>query len=112
MRCARDDKGEGCALVGSGCWSREQQIPPLRCALGGDDDKGEGSALVGSSCWSREQQVPPLRYPEFLSRLMALANFMRLSLRKAAHVDLSDGAKQEFGYAPVGMTNLFGVSKF
>ncbi len=39
---------------------------------------------------------------------MALANFMRLSLRKAAHVDLSDMAKQEFGYATVGMTNLFG----
>jgi hypothetical protein len=29
---------------------------------------------------------------------------MRLSLMKAAHVDLSDVAKQEFGYAPVGMT--------
>jgi hypothetical protein len=36
--------------------------------------------------------------------LVALANFMRLSLMKAAHVDLSDVAKQEFGYAPVGMT--------
>jgi hypothetical protein len=54
-----------------------------------------------------EQQVPPLRSPEFLSRLVALANFMRLSLMKAAHVDLSDVAKQEFGYATVGMTNLF-----
>jgi hypothetical protein len=31
--------------------------------------------------------------------LVALANFMRLSLMKAAHVDLSDVAKQEFGYA-------------
>ncbi len=30
---------------------------------------------------------------------MALANFMRLSLMKAAHVHLSDMAKQEFGYA-------------
>ena len=53
-------------------------------------------------------QIPPLRSPEFLSRLVALANFMRLSLMKAAHVDLSDVAKQEFGYATVGMTNLFG----
>ena len=60
--------------------------------------------MVGSSCWSREQQVPPLRSPEFLSRLVALANFMRSSLRKTAHVDLSDLAMQEFGYAPVGMT--------
>jgi hypothetical protein len=49
-------------------------------------------------------QIPPLRSPEFLSRLVALANFMRLSLMKAAHVDLSDVAKQEFGYAPGGMT--------
>ncbi len=46
--------------------------------------------------------------PEFLSRLVALANFMQLSLMKAAHVDLSDMAKQEFGYATVGMTNLLG----
>ncbi len=52
--------------------------------------------------------IPPLRYAEFLSRLMALPNFMRLSLMKAAHVDLSDMAKQEFGYATVGMTDLFG----
>ncbi len=46
--------------------------------------------------------------PEFLSRLVALAKFMRSSLTKTAHVDLSDVAKQEFGYATVGMTNLFG----
>ena len=39
--------------------------------------------------WGRGAlQIPPLRYPEFLSRLMALANFMRLSLMKAAHADL------------------------
>ena len=50
------------------------------------------------------QTVAPLRSPEFLSRLVALADFMRLSLMKAAHVDLSDVAKQEFGYATVGMT--------
>jgi hypothetical protein len=54
-----------------------------------------------------EKQVPPLRCPEFLSGLVALANFMRLSLMKAAHADLSDVAKQEFGYASVGMTSLF-----
>jgi len=30
-----------------------------------------------------------------------MANFMRLSLMKAAHADLSGVAKQEFGYAPV-----------
>ncbi len=54
----------------------------------------------------RKPQISPLRYAEFLSRLVALANFMRLSLMKAAHVDLSDIAKQEFGYATVEMTIL------
>ena len=54
-----------------------------------------------------ERQVPPLRSPEFLSRLVALANFMRLSLMKAAHVDLSDVAKQEFGYAPLPMNKIW-----
>ena len=59
----------------------------------------------GAFVWgSGALQIPPLRSPEFLSRLVALANFMRSSLTKTAHVDLSDGAKQEFGYAPVGMT--------
>ena len=55
-------------------------------------------------------QISPLRYPEFLSRLVALAVLMRLSLMKAAHVDLSGAAKQEFGYAPVEMTNLRSMS--
>jgi hypothetical protein len=38
-----------------------------------------------------------LRYatPDFLLSLVALANFMRLSLRKAAHADLSTAAQQE-----------------
>ena len=60
---------------------------------------------MGPSFWGGgAQQVPPLRSPEFLSKLLALANFMRSSLKKTAHVDLSDVAKQEFEYAPVGMT--------
>jgi hypothetical protein len=33
----------------------------------------------------KKPQVPPLRYSGFLSNLVALANFMRLSLPKAAH---------------------------
>ena len=49
-------------------------------------------------------QIPPLRYPEFLSSFMALTNSMRSSLKKTAHVDLSYVAKQEFGYASLGMT--------
>ena len=44
---------------------------------------------------------------------MALANFMRLSLMKAAHADLSGIAQQEFGYAPVEMTKLWlGIGPF
>ena len=63
----------------------------------------------GALVWGKgAPQIPPLRSPEFLSRLVALANFMRSSLTKTAHVDLSYVAKQEFGYATVGMTNLFG----
>jgi hypothetical protein len=66
---------------------------------------GFASSLAGAFIWGEgAPQIPPLRSPEFLSRLVALANFMRSSLTKTAHVDLSDGAKQEFGYAPVGMT--------
>jgi hypothetical protein len=37
-------------------------------------------------------QIPPLRSPEFLSRVVALADIMRLSLREAAYVDLSGAA--------------------
>ena len=33
--------------------------------------------------------------PDFLSRLVALANFMRLSLRKAAYAAMSSAAWQE-----------------
>ncbi len=74
-----------------------------------DEQNGWGwicKLTCGALVWGRgAQQIPPLRSPEFLSKLMAQANFMRLSLRKAAHVDLSDMAKQEFGYATVGMTS-------
>jgi hypothetical protein len=87
------------------------QIPPLRYASAlmnkmlGQDLRAH---LRGLCLRWGAPQIPPLRSPEFLSRLAALANFMRSSLTKTAHVDLSDVAKQEFGYAPVGMTNLFG----
>jgi len=35
--------------------------------------------------------------PDFLSRLVALANFMRLSLQKAAHANLADAACRKSG---------------
>ncbi len=50
-------------------------------------------------------------FPRFLG-LSAFSHMyklqMLLSLRKAAHVDLSDVAKQEFGYAPVGRNKMAG----
>jgi hypothetical protein len=55
--------------------------------------------LIGSRLGIGAQQVPPLRSPEFLPRVVALPSFMRSSLEKTAHVDLSNVAKQEFGGA-------------
>jgi hypothetical protein len=42
-----------------------------------------------------EPQISPLRYPDFLQKLVAPANIMRLSLRKGAHATLSTAAWQE-----------------
>ncbi len=97
---------------GLGLGRRRTADPSASLRFGANEQNGWGwiceltrEALV----WGKgAPQIPPLRYPEFLSKLMALANFMRLSLMKAAHVDLSDMAKQGFGYATVGMTNLLG----
>ncbi len=97
---------------GLGLGKRRTADPSTSLRYGPNEQNGWGRiceltwrALV----WGKgAPQIPPLRSPEFLSRLVALANFMRLSLTKAAHEDLSDIAKQEFGYATVGMTNLFG----
>ena len=43
--------------------------------------------------------------PDFLRRFVALIYFMRLSLKKGAHVDLSSAAWQEIGVKP-----FFGLS--
>jgi hypothetical protein len=40
-------------------------------------------------------QIPPLRSPGFPVKLVALMQFMPLSLRKGAHVALSSAAWQE-----------------
>jgi hypothetical protein len=45
--------------------------------------------------------------PDFLWKLVALVNIMRLSLKKGAHALVSSAAWQESGYAPVEMTSLF-----
>ena len=46
---------------------------------------------------SAELQIPPLRYapPDFLWNLVALAHFLRPSLRKGAHAGISGAAWQE-----------------
>jgi hypothetical protein len=48
---------------------------------------------TGNKCW-----VP--HCPDFLRRLVALMHFMRLSLMKGAHADLSSTAWQEIGVKP------------
>jgi hypothetical protein len=58
--------------------------------VNGEAEAGGDLPTVHSLCPKVKQQVPPLRYPDFLSRLVALANFMRLSLLKAAHVDAGE----------------------
>jgi hypothetical protein len=42
-----------------------------------------------------EPQVPPLHYPGFPVMLVALAKLMQLSLRKAAHAEVSSAGWQE-----------------
>jgi hypothetical protein len=56
-----------------------------------------------------EKRTADLHYatPDFLLVLVALANFMRLSLLKAAHAVVSSAAWRKSGYAPVEMTILF-----
>jgi hypothetical protein len=43
----------------------------------------------------RKPQISPLRYPDFLLKLLALANIMRLSKEKGALAALSSAAWQE-----------------
>jgi hypothetical protein len=69
--------------------------PPetLPIYIDGETERG-GDLPTEDSLWPKGKlQVPPLRYPNFLSSLVALANFMRLSLRKVAHVTLDGAAK-------------------
>ena len=47
----------------------------------------------------RRPQISPLRSPDFLLNLVALVNFMRLSLTKAAHVVVSGATRRKSGYA-------------
>ncbi len=54
----------------------------------------------------------PSASPDFLLKLVALANFMRLSLLIGAHLVLSSAAWQETGYAPVGGCDFFGSYSF
>jgi hypothetical protein len=43
-------------------------------------------------------QCSPQRTPDFLSTLLALANFMRLSLMKAAHAAVGGARCRKSGY--------------
>jgi hypothetical protein len=60
------------------------------------DDKAEGGASIGQ--WAGgSKNSGSLHYasPDFLLMLRALTNFMRLSLRRAAHAAVSSAAWQE-----------------
>jgi hypothetical protein len=68
----------------------------------------KGRAVLSSALRAGPANRRSLHYapPDFLWRLVALASFMRLSLRKGAHAALSGAVWQEIRYAPVGMTKL------
>ncbi len=53
-------------------------------------------------------QVPPLRYPRIPVEASGAGKVHAVFLNEDRTLALSDVAKQEFGYATVGMTNLFG----
>jgi hypothetical protein len=66
------------------------QLATGRSAAPNEQNMGRICELTcGAFVWGKgAPQIPPLRSPEFLSRLVALADFMRSSLEKTAHVDL------------------------
>ncbi len=57
--------------------------------------KGMRRVPLGLKARNRERNSRSLHYapPDFLWNLMALANFMRLSLRKAAYVAVASAAR-------------------
>jgi hypothetical protein len=58
----------------------------------------------------KKPQISPLRSPRFPVYIGGLAEFMRLSLQKAAYVAIASDVSRKSGYAPVEMTNLFWVN--
>jgi hypothetical protein len=65
-----------------------------RHAGAGGMTKGRAMTFIGNReiGWTQNCRSLHCATPDFLSRLVALTNFMRLSLRKAAHVDVGEGA--------------------
>ena len=74
-----------------------QAILSPKDLAGSDSGASRSLRTVGRHKLTSQQQVPPLRYapPDFLWNLLALANFMLLSLLKAAHAAMSGAAWQE-----------------
>ena len=58
---------------------------------------------------NRKRNSRSLRFapPDFLWNMVALTNFMRLSLRKAAYVALASARGRKSGHAPVGGCDFF-----
>jgi hypothetical protein len=66
------------------------------------ENQRNGDLCAGAGAHSRSLHCAP---PDFLWGLVALANFLRLSLLKAAHVPAGECRSRKSGYAPVGMTS-------
>jgi hypothetical protein len=77
-------------------WAQESAWEPA--GHGVSPEAHHGFCHAANQCW-----VP--HCPDFLRRLVALIHFMRLSLMKGAHADLSSTAWQEIGVKP-----YFGLS--
>src|SRR5271156_4911489 len=94
--CARASMRPRAARPYSPPWMRSLPLNPNSWSPPGSKPRyarsNEDGALItdGENCRSF-----PSATPDFLSRLVALAKFMRLSLRKAAHVAVVSAAWQE-----------------
>src|ERR1700677_1049665 len=73
-------------------WRDRPAWEVLTRALGG---VGEGEEKPRVPVRLRSGQALHFATPDFLSNVVALANFMRFSLRKAAHAAMSSAAWQE-----------------
>jgi hypothetical protein len=80
------------AGAGDGCYWKctEKQVPPLRFAPVGMTKYRFAAQVIAVIGNARKSRSLHSATPDFLLILVASANFMRLSLTKAAHVDVGE----------------------